>query len=90
MKIDYILSFLLGIVLMAIANALSLGLLPCRTLAVIFFVVALAAIATGAFLLGRKSCRNAVERRSFTEGIRKGITLGRADRQSEIQRFLEN
>ena len=90
MKIDYILSFLLGIVLMAIANALSLGLLPCRTLAFIFFVVSLAAIATGAFLLGRRSCRNSVHRRSYTEGIRKGITIGRAERQSEVQRFLED
>lgn len=90
MKFDYLLSFLCGIVLMAIADALSLGLLPCRTVAVIFFVVALAAIAAGAFLLGRRSCRNSVHRRSYTEGIRKGITIGRAERQSEVQRFLED
>ena len=90
MKFDYLLSFICGIVLMAIANALSLGLLPCRTVAVIFFVVALAAIAAWAFLLGRRSCRNSVHRRSYTEGIRKGIAIGRAERQSEIQRFLEN
>lgn len=90
MKFDYLLSFLCGIVLMAIANALSLGLLPCRTVAVIFFVVALAAIAAGAFLLGRRSCRNSVHRRSYTDGIRRGITIGRAERQSEVQRFLED
>lgn len=90
MKFDYLLSFLCGIVLMAIANSLSLGLLPCRAVAVIFFVVALAAIAAGAFLLGRRSCRKLVQRRSFSEGIRKGIAIGRAERQSEIQRFLEN
>ena len=90
MKIDYILSFLLGIVLMAIANALSLGLLPCRTVAVIFFIVALTVIAAGAFLLGRRSCRNSVHRRSYTEGIWNGIRIGRAERQSEVQRFLED
>ncbi|MBP0982715.1 MAG: hypothetical protein J6A19_03240 [Oscillospiraceae bacterium] len=90
MKFDYLLSFICGIVLMAVANALSLGLLPCRTVAVVFFIVALAAIAAGAFLLGRRSCRNSVHRRSYTEGIRKGITIGRAERQSEVQRFLEN
>ena len=90
MKIDYILSFLLGIVLMAIANALSLGLLPCRTVAVVFFIIALAVIAAGAFLLGRRSCRNSVHRRSYTEGIWKGIRIGRAERQSEVQRFLED
>lgn len=90
MKFDYLLSFICGIVLMAIANALSLGLLPCRTVAVVFFIVALAAIAAGAFLLGRRSCRKSVHSRSYTEGIRKGITIGRAERQSEVQRFLEN
>lgn len=90
MKFDYLLSFLCGIIVMALCNALSLGLLPCRAVAVIFFVVALAAIAAGAFLLGRRSCRNSVHRRSFTEGIRKGITIGRAERQSEVQRFLED
>lgn len=90
MKFDYLLSFLMGIIIMSLANALSLGLLPCRTLAVIFFIVALAAIAAGAFLLGRRSCRSAVHRRSYTEGIRKGITIGRAERQSEVHRFLED
>lgn len=90
MKFDYLLSFICGIVLMAVANALSLGLLPCRAVAVIFFIVALAAIAAGAFLLGRRSCRNSVHRRSYTDGIRKGITIGRAERQSEVQRFLED
>lgn len=89
MKFD-MLSFLCGIVLMAIANALSLGLQPCRTVAVIFLIIALAAIAAGAFLLGRRSCRNSVHRRSYTDGVRKGMAIGRAERQSEIQRFLEN
>ena len=90
MKFDYLLSFLCGIVLMSIADALSLGLLPCRAVSVIFVVVALVAIAVGAFLLGRRSCWNAVERRSYTDGIRRGITIGRAERQNEVQRFLEN
>lgn len=89
MKFDVI-AFLSGIVLMAVANALSLGLLPCRVVAVIFFIIALAAIAASAFLLGRRSCRKLVQRRSFAEGIRKGITIGRAERQSEVQRFLED
>lgn len=90
MKFEYGLSFLCGIVLMAVANALSLGVLPCHAVAVIFFIIALAAIAAAAFLLGRRSCRKLVQRRSFAEGIRKGITIGRAERQSEVQRFLED
>ena len=36
MKIKYMLAFLGGVELMALANALSLGLLPCRFLALIF------------------------------------------------------
>lgn len=36
MKIEYMLAFLGGVELMALANALSLGLLPCRLLALIF------------------------------------------------------
>lgn len=35
MKIEYMLAFLGGVELMALANALSLGLLPCRFLALI-------------------------------------------------------
>ena len=90
MRYEYGLAFLFGIVIMALANALSLGVVPGKALAVIFLLVALAAIAASAFLLGRRSCRKLVQRRSFTEGIRKGIKIGRAERQSEIQRFLEN
>ena len=40
MKIEYMLAFLGGVELMALANALSLGLLPCRFLALIFLLVA--------------------------------------------------
>lgn len=90
MRYEYGLAFLFGIVIMALANALSLGVVPGKALAVIFLLVALAAIAAVAFILGRRSCRKLVQRRSFTEGIRKGIKIGRAERQSEIQRFLEN
>ena len=38
MKIEYMLAFLGGVELMALANALSLGLLPCRLLALIFLL----------------------------------------------------
>lgn len=90
MKFEYALAFQFGILVMAIANALSLGLLPCRALAVIFFFAALGAVGVTGFLVGRRSCRNAVNRRSYTDGIWKGIRIGRAERQSEIQRFLDN
>lgn len=81
MKFEYALAFQFGILVMAIANALSLGLLPCR---------ALGAVGVTGFLIGRRSCRNTVNRRSYTDGIWKGIRIGRAERQSEIQRFLDN
>lgn len=90
MKLEYALAFQFGVLVMAIANALSLGFLSCRALAVVFFFVALAAIGVTGFLLGRRSCRNAVNRRSYTDGIWKGIRIGRAERQSEIERFLED
>lgn len=89
MKTEYTLAFLGGIELMAFANAFSLGLLPCRVLAVVFLLAALAAVGVTGFFLGRRSCRNAVNRRSYTDGIWKGIDIGRAERQSEIQMFLE-
>ena len=44
MRYEYGLAFFCGVVVMALANALSLGLLPCRALAVIFLLVALAAV----------------------------------------------
>lgn len=90
MKFEYALAFQFGVLVMAAANALSLGLLPCRALAVIFFLAALAVVGVTGFLVGRRSCRNAVNRRSYTDGIWKGIRIGRAERQSEIQRFLDN
>lgn len=90
MEIEYMLAFLGGVELMALANALSLGLLPCRFLALIFLLVAF----VGAALLGYFSCykhmRKAVDRRSYHEGVCKGIRIGRAERQSEVQRFLED
>ena len=86
MKIEYMLAFLGGVELMALANALSLGLLPCRFLALIFLLVALAA----AGMIGYKHLRKAVDRRSYHEGVCKGIRIGRAERQSEVQRFLED
>jgi len=90
MKIEYMLAFLGGVELMALANALSLGLLPCRLLGLIFMLAALVAAA----LLGYPPCykprRKAVDRRSYHEGVCKGIRIGRAERQSEVQRFLED
>ena len=90
MRYEYGLAFFCGVVVMALANALSLGLLPCRALAVIFLLVALAA----AGMIGSSACykhlRKAVDRRSYHEGVCKGIRVGRAERQSEVQRFLEN
>ena len=89
MKIEYMLAFLGGVELMALANALSLGLLPCRLLGLIFMLAALAAA-----LLGYSACykhlRKAIDRRSYHEGVCKGIRIGRAERQSEVQRFLED
>ena len=90
MKIEYMLAFLGGVELMALANALSLGLLPCRLLGLIFLLAAF----VGAALLGYFSCYKRMEKsvnlRSFHEGVCKGIRIGRAERQSEVQRFLEN
>lgn len=90
MKVEYMLAFLGGVELMALANALSLGLLPCRLLGLIFMFAALVAAA----LLGYSACykhlRKAVDRRSYHEGVCKGIRIRRAERQSEVQRFLEN
>ena len=87
MKIEYMLAFLGGVELMALANALSLGLLPCRLLGLIFMLAALVAAA----LLGYSACykhlRKAVDRRSYHEGVCKGIRIGRAERQSEVQRI---
>jgi len=37
-----------------------------------------------------KPLRKAVDRRSYHEGVCKGIRIGRAERQSEVQRFLED
>ena len=90
MKVEYMLAVLDGVELMALANALSLGLLPCRLLGLIFMLAALVAAA----LLGYSACykhlRKAVDRRSYHEGVCKGIRIGRAERQSEVQRFLED
>ena len=90
MKVEYMLAFLSGVELMALANALSLGLLPCRALALIFLLAAF----VGAALLGYFSCYKRMEKsvnlRSYHEGVCKGIRIGRAERQSEVQRFLEN
>ena len=53
----------------------------------------LAALVAAA-LLGYSACykhlRKAVDRRSYHEGVCKGIRIGRAERQSEVQRFLED
>lgn len=89
MRFDMI-AFLCGVVVVGSANALSLGLLPCRTLAVISLLIALAGAAAGGYVAGRRSCRKSVDRRSYTLGFRQGQALRRAERQSEIQRFLEN
>lgn len=89
MKFDA-LAFFCGLVVMGLANALSLGLLPCRTLAVISLIIALAAAAAGGYAAGRRSCRKAVSSRSYTLGFRRGQALGRAERQSEIQKFLDD
>lgn len=89
MRYEYGLAFFCGVVVMALANVLSLGLLPCRALAVIFLLVALAAVAVSGYLFGRRSCRKLVQCRSYNEGVRKVLAIGRAERQSEIQRFLE-
>ncbi len=89
MKFDMI-AFLCGIVLMAMANAISLGFLPCRTAAVIFFIITLLAVAAGAYLIGRRNARKAANLKAYHEGIRKGMEIGRAETQSEIQRFLED
>lgn len=90
MKFEYMLAFLGGVELMALANAFSLGLLPCRVLALIFLLIAF----IGAALLGYFACykhmEKAVDRRSYHEGVCKGIRIGRAERQSEIQQFLED
>ena len=51
MKIEYMLAFLGGVELMALANALSLGLLPCRLLGLIFMLAALVAAAARIFRL---------------------------------------
>ena len=90
MKIEYMLAFLGGVELMALANALSLGLLPCRLLALIFLLVAFAAAVIIGYSACNKHLRKAVDRRSYHEGVCKGIRIGRAERQSEVQRFLEN
>ena len=89
MRYEYGLAFLFGIVIMALANALSLGVIPSKGLAVIVLRAALAAIAAVAFVLGRRSSLKLVQRRSYNEGVRMGLRVGRAERQSEIQRFLE-
>lgn len=88
MRFDMI-AFLCGMVVVGSANAFSLGLLPCRTLAVISLLVALAGAAAGGYVAGRRSSRKAVSRRSYTLGFQRGQALGRAERQSDIQRFLE-
>ena len=90
MKIEYMLAFLGGVELMALANALSLGLLPCRFLALIFLLVALAAAGMIGYSACYKHLRKAVDRRSYHEGVCNGIRIGRAERQSEVQRFLED
>lgn len=90
MRYEYGLAFFCGVVVMALANALSLGLLPCRALAVIFLLVALAAAGMIGYSACYKHLRKAVDRRSYHEGVCKGIRIGRAERQSEVQRFLEN
>ncbi|CCY18147.1 unknown [Eubacterium sp. CAG:786] len=90
MRYEYGLAFFCGVVVMALANALSLGLLPCRALAVIFLLVALAAAGMIGYSACYKHLRKAVDRRSYHEGVCKGIRVGRAERQSEVQRFLEN
>ena len=90
MRYEYGLAFFCGVVVMALANALSLGLLPCRALAGIFLLVALAAAGMIGYSACYKHLRKAVDRRSYHEGVCKGIRIGRAERQSEVQRFLEN
>ena len=86
MKIEYMLAFLGGVELMALANALSLGLLPCRLLALIFLLVAFAA----AVIIGYSACYKHLRKAVDHEGVCKGIRIGRAERQSEVQRFLED
>ena len=61
MKIKYMLAFLGGVELMALANALSLGLLPCRFLALIFLLVALAAAGMIGYSACYKHLRKAVD-----------------------------
>ena len=84
MKIEYMLAFLGGVELMALANALSLGLLKAKKCRRVKYS------ATKGDSACYKHLRKAVDRRSYHEGVCKGIRIGRAERQSEVQRFLED
>ena len=90
MKFEYALAFMFGVDFMALLSAFSLGAVPCRTLAFIALLIAETVIAAAGFLIGRRSCRKQVQRRSYNKGVRRGMMIGRAERQSEIQQFLEN
>ncbi|MBP1544350.1 MAG: hypothetical protein J6A16_09660 [Oscillospiraceae bacterium] len=86
---DYLLAFFLGFVLMGLISSVSLAAnSPTLLMIIAFMSVGVAVTAIAAYCFGRRHEKqsNLV---AYHRGVTYGRRLGRAEKQSEIQNFLE-
>lgn len=86
---DYLLAFFLGFVLMGLINSVSLAAnapVGVMIIAFVSVVAVIAAIIAYSFGRRREKMSNIA---AYNRGIDYGRRIGRAERQSEIQNFLE-
>ncbi|MBQ8171794.1 MAG: hypothetical protein IJZ95_07400 [Oscillospiraceae bacterium] len=86
---DLLLAFFTGFVLMALINALSLVAdTPIGIISIAFLLLAATLASIIAYCFGRRREKqsNLV---AYNRGVTYGRKLGRAEKQSEIQKFLE-
>ena len=82
-------AFVVGITVMAFVNSITLSFHSSgRIMVIIFAIVAAAAVGFIAYTIGRRRAQKAAMA-VYNRGVERGRQLGRAEIQSEIQRFLE-
>ena len=87
--IDRFMAFAVGLFVMAFVNSITLSFhSPGRIMVIIFSIICSVVPGSIAYIIGRKR-----EQKSsmmvYNRGVERGRQLGRAEIQSEIQKFLE-
>ena len=86
---DLLLAFFAGFVLMALINAISLAAnAPIGIVAIAFLLLSAVLTAIIAYCFGRRREKHS-NLVAYSRGVNYGRKIGRAEKQSEIQKFLE-